>query len=85
MKKRIKSCWLFTCIDPQDDVEGLIGEKIGDTWIPFVACDEDRIEQLASRAKVIGDISGRKVRVKKALVMTDQPLSDFLKELGGNS
>ena len=38
-------------INPQDsEGEGLIGEVMGDKWIPFVCADKARVESLRSRA-----------------------------------
>jgi hypothetical protein len=45
MSFRIDRVWAFISVGP-DGEEGLIAQKIGGAWIPFVAGDERRLDEL---------------------------------------
>ena len=61
---RISEAWLFTTIDEQDE-EGLIGEYINGTCMPFVATDKKRYDDLMIRATGIAKATGLKISIKK--------------------
>jgi hypothetical protein len=64
---RITQCWMFAAVD-QDDEEGLVGEtypdsRLGLVFMPFVATDEARRDQLRERALRIARRHGQTIRV----------------------
>jgi hypothetical protein len=38
-----------------DGDEGLVAELVGGYWLPYIAADERRVEQLRSRVQAIAD------------------------------
>jgi hypothetical protein len=55
----------------EDDQEGIIGENIGGSWLPFIAADEHRLIQLRPIAERIAKASGRPVRLVRFSVRED--------------
>lgn len=64
MSFRITSLTAFTQIG-LDDEEGLIGMASGDMWVPLVAADERRLEQLRPFAQAVANATGRPVRMRR--------------------
>lgn len=54
-----------------DGDEGIIGQKIGDTFYPFVMADEDRIKQLRPMAEKIAQVSKKAVKFVRFSVRED--------------
>jgi hypothetical protein len=65
---RITSVWAFVSVDPADGDEGVLAARMGDYWLPMVAADQVRIEQLRPYAEKIG----REGNVKVRLIRFDQ-------------
>jgi streptogramin lyase len=59
---RIQKLWAFVAQEPGGD-EGIIAERNGDVWLPFVAADERRIESLRARAMSVPIPPGTTVRL----------------------
>ncbi len=70
MSFRIQQLWAFVAQEPGGD-EGIIAERNGDTWLPFVAADEKRIESLRARALTLPIAPGTTVRLVRFEVRTD--------------
>lgn len=50
MSFRIVSLFAFLAVD-DDGEEGVMAERVGGTWVPFVAADETRLEQIRARVR----------------------------------
>ena len=48
----IEHLWLFVATHPDGD-EGVIAENVGGQWLPFVAADERRLEQIKARVQAL--------------------------------
>lgn len=70
MSFRIERLWAFVGQAPADD-EGLIAERRLGVWLPFVAADDRRLEQLKARAALIPVPSGTRVTLVRFDVRTD--------------
>lgn len=46
-----------------DDDEGLCAQLVGQTWMPLIAGDEARLEQLRALAEGIAKASGKKIEL----------------------
>jgi hypothetical protein len=68
---RIQQVWAFVAIDSEDGDEGIIGHKLGDSWLPFVAADEDRVRSLKPMAALISRTLGVEVRLVRFDQRTD--------------
>ena len=67
---RITEVWAFLAVHDDDD-EGIIGELMGLTWMPFVAADPHRIEDLMPRAQAIARETGKTIRLVRFSERTD--------------
>lgn len=67
---RIDEIWVFISEDAPGE-EGIIGAKLGENWVPFVAADRERVESLKPIAREIGKITERKVKLVKFSNRTD--------------
>jgi len=60
--KRLDEVWLF--LSKMSGEEGLVAPYIGGTWLPLVATDKDRLEQMWPFAERIAQESGFPVIVR---------------------
>ena len=49
--------------DEGDGDEGVVAAKLGDSWMPLIGADRDRMESLRHIAKDTAKMSGRPVRL----------------------
>lgn len=69
----IKELWAFVAIDPEDGDEGVVGAELTPgMFMPFVAADGTRLEQLRDLARGIG--RARNVTVKLIKLSTREDL-----------
>ncbi|HET7485850.1 MAG TPA: hypothetical protein VFJ64_10820 [Solirubrobacterales bacterium] len=69
MSFRIERVWVFVAVHPDDGDEGVI--QVGDTWIPFAAGDERRLEQLKERVRAMPFPPGLTVKLVRFETRTD--------------
>ena len=69
MKLRMDEVFLF--VADNEEGEGLIGQMIGDQWIPFVCADKTRLESLRPMAENIARASGKKIKLIKFTTRTE--------------
>ncbi len=69
MKLRMDELFLFVAED--EEGEGLIGQRIGDQWIPFVCADKARLNSLRPMAENIARESGKKIKLIKFTTRTE--------------
>lgn len=43
---RVQKLWAYLSVDPADNAEGIIGAKLGETWMPLIAANEERLTSL---------------------------------------
>ena len=67
---RIKTIHAYTAIG-DDNEEGIIGELIDGTFMPFVCADEDRLRSLRQNAVDIGKMTGKKIKLVRFSVRED--------------
>lgn len=70
MSFRIEAIHAFIAVDG-DDEEGIIGQRMGDSWLPFIAADIQRLEQLRPIAEAIAEATGQEVRLVRFSVRED--------------
>jgi hypothetical protein len=70
MSFKITTIHAFIATD-DDDEEGVIGELMGDQWLPFVCADETRVADLRPRAELIAATLGVKVTLARFSVRED--------------
>lgn len=70
MAFRIEEVWAFAAVG-EDGEEGIIGEATYLGWVPFVAADRERLEQLKPRAQAIATKLGCTVRLIRLHQRTD--------------
>lgn len=61
----IDEMYAFVTIDPNDNIEGIISFKAGDTHYPCVGADMAKVDQLRNTAQFISTIAGSRVEVIK--------------------
>lgn len=66
----IRQVWAFLAVHADGD-EGVIAERVGEHWIPFMAADKTRLEQLSRRARDLGKEHGKVVRLVRFDVRTE--------------
>ena len=64
---RIEHLWAFLSIDKDGD-EAVCAAKMGDTWMPLVAADEKRLDQLRPIAEQVARQIGRPIHLVKFTV-----------------
>lgn len=62
MNFRIASLHAFVAVGEDGD-EGVVAFMRGNTWIPLVASDNKRLEQLRPEAAAIARITGKTIRL----------------------
>lgn len=62
----------FLGVDPNDDEEGLISVNIGGSWVPLVAADRQRLEDLRSYAQQLARQTGRVIRLVRFDARVDE-------------
>jgi hypothetical protein len=68
MPYRITEIWAFTSID-EDDEEGIVAMHVPNHgWMPMIAADRTRLEQLRPEAVKIASITGRDMRLSRFTV-----------------
>jgi len=67
---RIKNIHAYTAIG-DDNEEGIIGEQIDGTFMPFICADEARAKSLRPRAESIGKATGKKVKFVRFSIRED--------------
>jgi hypothetical protein len=58
---RIEKIWAFRSVDDDGD-EGVCGFLANGKWMPVVAADEKRLEDLRMFAQELANVSGRTIR-----------------------
>jgi len=66
---KIDEVFLFVAED--DTGEGIIGELMGDNWVPFVCADLARVNQLRPRAELIAKTTKKKVKLIRYSTRTE--------------
>ena len=54
---------VFLFVTEGTEGEGLIGQRMGDSWIPFVCADRARLESLRPLAEEIAKATKKKVKL----------------------
>lgn len=67
---KIEAIHAFIC-DNGEEGEGLIGQAIGGTFMPYVAADRARLESLKPRAQEIANMLGKPVKLIRLGVRED--------------
>lgn len=63
---RITSLWAWTVVDPADDQEGIAAFLGADgTWVPLIASDRVRLNDLQPLADRTAQALGRPVRLRR--------------------
>lgn len=63
---KITEMYAFVTQDGDDpDDEGVMGIKIGGTWMPLVGADMARVESIRPHAEEIAEATGKSFRVLK--------------------
>jgi hypothetical protein len=60
---KITEIYAFISEDTGPEDEGIIGQRMNDTWLPFVAADQKRIDSLRPWAKSIARVTGKKIKL----------------------
>ena len=55
----------------KDGEEGVIGQLMGDHWMPFVCADEKRVEQILPICKDLCDRTGVEFKILRFSTRTD--------------
>lgn len=80
MPKKIEKITAFLSVDDEGN-EGIIAEKIGDTWMPFIAADMERLISLFPAMKEIAKSSGKVIRIKEFTNVEDVT-EKYIKQYG---
>jgi hypothetical protein len=67
---QITSIQAFIAVGDDGD-EGIIGEMTGMGWMPFIAADMVRLEELKPRAIAIGRMTNKVVKLARFMVRED--------------
>ncbi len=70
MSRRIDRLWVFVAQTPGED-EGIIAERSGGNWFPFVTASEAGLATLRERVKALPIAPGTTVRLVRFEVRTD--------------
>lgn len=70
MTFKIKTISAYLAED-ENGAEGIIGQFLGDSWLPFVMADETRIQSLRPFAQKIKESSNKKVKLVRFSVRED--------------
>jgi len=70
MPDRIDAVWAWISDDAEG--EGIVGTRMPNgQWIPFIAADHERLEQLRPMAQMIADDTGRPIKLIRLSMRTD--------------
>lgn len=72
----------FVAIDATDNSEGIIGFMSGSTWVPMVAADEERLQQLYPIALEICNAAQMKFKILR--FDNRQDVTDQIRKRFGN-
>lgn len=67
---KITELYAFIAEEGPDD-EGVVAMKLGDTWLPMVGGDMNRMESLRPVATEIADRTGQRITLAKFSTRTD--------------
>ncbi len=65
--KSIDEVYVYAAIDEEAGFEGIVGyyDEKRNTWMPLVAADEDRMEEVMSIAEFVSKQSNREIKLLK--------------------
>jgi hypothetical protein len=71
---KIDEMYAFVACDEDENDEGIMGFRgIDGAWVPLVGADVARVESLKEIAKGIGEVTGKKIFIKRfKLVSTEE-------------
>jgi hypothetical protein len=69
----IQEMFAFVAVDPEGN-EGITGMKVGDTWMPMVGADMDRMKSLWPHAMEMQRTTGTKVKLKKFRLVSEEEM-----------
>jgi hypothetical protein len=61
--KTIDSIVAAVAVDERDRLEGICAALIGDQWMPLIAADEERYEQIKAAAEIVAMQTGKTVKM----------------------
>lgn len=68
---KIEVIYAFIANDKEPDDEGLVGVRVGDTWMPLVGADVARVNSLRAIAQEIAKTTKKKITLAKFSTRTD--------------
>lgn len=68
---KITEVYAFISTDEGPGDEGIVAMKAGDSWVPMVGADQERIESLKPIARTIGRIACKRVILTKFSLRED--------------
>lgn len=68
---KIRQMFAYIVADAGPEDEGVIGELVGDHWMPFVGADEERMRSLRPRAELVAAVLGKPVTLARFSVRED--------------
>ena len=68
---KIMTMYAYISEDDGPDDEGVVAMKMGDTWMPLVGADMERMESLRPMAQEISRVTGKEVILAKFQARTD--------------
>lgn len=69
--KTITSIVAAIAVDEADQMEGICAYRVGDAWLPLVAADEERYDQIRQVAELIADSTGGTVKMVRFTERTE--------------
>lgn len=73
---RITQLWAWTQVDPADNQEGIVGTLMGRNWMPLIASDRVRLDDLRPIARDMARTTGRAVRLRRFVAAEDVEVVD---------
>jgi len=61
----------FISVDECPEDEGIVAARIGDTWMPLVGADMDRVESLKPLAMGVARLTGKRIVLARFGVRED--------------
>lgn len=58
----IDAVWAFVAVHADGD-EGVLAMSINGQWVPFIAADRTRLEELIPKARALGKASNKSIRL----------------------
>ncbi len=68
---KIEAIYAFISIDEGPEDEGIVATRIGDTWMPLVGADMDRVESLKPLAVGVARLTGKRIVLARFGVRED--------------